>query len=185
LEPGYRFTTNGGEGQYSASLPLDMVGDTPDEGVVARNISFELQPGSNVFEFDRDAYPRSAYGLSLFFASSATPFAVPVTGDDAAVFAGDLAVASVAGTSVFFVPEVGTMIGPYGSGAPPVAYSGATTFAIGTDTVRVSEFNIANIDGGPTGSFTLELSTVPEPSTFLIWTVGLIGLLVWGRRRRR
>jgi hypothetical protein len=177
---GFRYSTNSGD-PGSAQLPLDFVGDSPDAGFVGRDITFELQLGDNIFEFDRakSTWPVSFYGLNLFFNTTGTPLVSTV--DEI----GDLVVASQNNTVPFFTPVAGTQVSSYGTNAlNTLPYNGDTLQSLGLFDISVTGFDIGETSTNVLGSITINVvqrgspptPSVPVPATYLLFGIGFVAI---------
>jgi hypothetical protein len=173
--------TSGVDYQYSTNSSTTHQ-PFPINGGSGSAIVFALSPGDNVFTFDVLASfgPGDFAGLNLFFAGTATSYDPPHTGVG---IPGDLAVFSATdGLPGLSVPDAGTNLQSYessGTSVSSTSYSGATTFVVGSDVIRVTAFSV---DDKPMGSFTINV--VPEPGTASLLLMGVALLGAFGRRSR-
>jgi len=155
---------------------------------LTKNISIAVPSGSTVFTFDQTLntglFPTGTNGdLGLFFSTTNTPYnsTTPRTPDL-------LVSRNTDGLTSFFTPATGTAINTYfySNGGSTIAANGATSFVVGTSTIAVTAYSVAN---KPSGSFTLTvtpLATTPEPgSVALLVGLGLSGSAFALRRRRK
>jgi hypothetical protein len=139
-----------------AFMPIDMVGDNPDAGVVDRLQSFLLQPGDNTFVFDLE-FSRAIYGLGLFFDTAPVPFVAtePVVGQLVGYSSAD-------NNPNVSVPEAGTLVTDYHFSKTALPYSGAVEASWSNANVKITEFKIEN-NPGPQGHFTVNLGELVQP----------------------
>jgi hypothetical protein len=154
-----------------------------------RQVSIPLQPGTNTFIIlgNLGGYDEPAHGLSLHFDGGALP-GISVSAPTDRSSTEDPAFSAIPG---------GMLIMSLGGSPNSVAAPGTLSYATGAETVILTDFRWTHpsVDGldlvnpgspspgsGPdyVGTFTLEV--IPEPSTALLFGLGLVAM---GVRRRR
>lgn len=161
----YQFSTN------SSTSHLNLLVDGDDSA-----ISFLLTNGLNTFSFSPESsgYSIDIVGLELFFNSTGTSYNPPYVAG--AGVPGDLAAFVDAGSSAFLIPSAGTDVQSYntnGTSTNAALYGGATTFYVGGDEISIAAFDATS---DPSGSFTLDVTPVPEPASG--WLLGLGGCCI-------
>ena len=173
-----QYDTNAVAGSNS-SLPITFKGTTSGRG-----ISFDLLPGSNALSFVTAGFGTQGSNddLGLFFSSSNTSY-----NPTSSARTPDLLVSRANnGSTAFFFPGAGTLTNSYVP-ANTTAYSGATSFTLGADTITVTSYSV---DHSGAGTFTVQVgaraSATPEPgSVALLVGMGMTGVSFAIRRKRR
>ncbi len=174
---GYRYSSNSNDsGAYAQQLTPGIGG--PQTAA----ISFPLHLGANTFTFAPDpnyhgstgVNPGGDAGVNLFFNGTGTSFNPTTNG-----ILSDLTAFVPTAGGAFAVPSAGTLVQDYGPNGGAVAYSGLSTFLVGTDSVTVTALSIGTT---PSGSVTLYVT--PEPSSLMLCGLGAVGLFMVVRRRR-
>ncbi|ELX10129.1 hypothetical protein containing cohesin domain [Janthinobacterium sp. HH01] len=167
---------------YAADPALSIVA-TPSTGVVGSTIDLDIRIA--------DVTDLYSYNFSLVF----NPSYLQVTGASEGSFLGtgggatDFGVVDLSGTpglvSYVYGAKFGAVPGESGSGS--LAHLSFKVIGAGTSTLSFSDvgfFNFAGSDIAPQyGALTLVTTAVPEPETYLMMGVGLIGLAALRRRR--
>lgn len=146
-----------------------------------------LTPGVNTIPFVSDLNESSGYsggyvGMNLFLNGTGTSFN-PTTGPNP----GNLSITGQAGSSTFYVDAGGTSILSYDSGLSSATANGVTSFSVNGETVTVTGFTLDSLgaSGFPAGTLTLNVVSVPEPSSLTVLLAGILCSLVALRRRGR
>lgn len=167
---------------YAADPSLSIVA-TPSTGVVGSTIDLDIRIA--------DVTDLYSYNFSLLFNSSY----LQVTGASEGSFLGtgggatDFGVVDLNGTPGLVSYVYGAKFGavPGESGGGSLAHLSFKVIGAGTSTLSFSDvgfFNFAGSDITPQyGALTLVTTAVPEPETYLMMGVGLIGLAALRRRR--
>lgn len=171
---GYRYTSNSNDGGAYYQQLTPTVGSPQTQA-----ISFGLHTGSNTFDFNvgccGSVNPGSFAGVELFFNGTGASYNPTTNG-----IAGDLSAFVSTSGGAFTIPTGGTGVQDFGPGGGLAAYSGATSFAVGSDVITLTALNITTT---PSGSFTLFVT--PEPGSFLLMGLGALAIGLVVRRRRR
>ncbi len=174
----YRYTTNSAD---TGGFGLSINGD------LDKAISIPLSLGDNFFTFQwlvGSVNPGTFVGLNLFFTDNdGTPdnsFS-PGFGDP---IAGDLTVFKQVGTDAnnFATVASGLFIQTYAIANTLAIANGKHSFILGDQMVSVTSFSS---DSSPSGSFTLTVSAVPEPSSLALVSIVIAGIGLQQRRRNR
>jgi hypothetical protein len=176
---GYRYTSNVHDiGAYYQNV-TPAVGPTQGQ-----SIDFPLAVGTNTFTFAPidGAHDASLLGpdagINLFFTSGGSFNPSASAPSDLTVFG------PPDSSGTFAAPVAGTLVQDYGAidTGGSVPYDGATSFEIGDKIVTVTALSLT---GTPSGTITLTVISVPEPSSivaiFGLCGMGLVGFAV--RRR--
>ncbi|OEZ63360.1 MULTISPECIES: cohesin domain-containing protein [unclassified Duganella] len=167
---------------YAADPSLSIVA-TPSTGVVGSTIDLDIRIA--------DVTDLYSYNFSLLF----NPAYLQVTGASEGGFLGtgggatDFGVVDLNGTPGLVSYVYGAKFGavPGESGGGSLAHLSFKVIGAGTSTLNFSDvgfFNFAGNDIAPQyGALTLVTTAVPEPETYLMMGVGLIGLAALRRRR--
>lgn len=190
---GFRYSANPAD-TGAAVLPVAVSGSAGAINPTGRDLSYLLQAGDNLFTIERSAsfFRVNHFSMNLFFSDQPDPLAV-LPSD--APRAGDLVVSTQNNSGTFLSPAAGTLVAPYNAQAPAsvvaipaAAYSGASSFNVGNDTVSVTEFSVFSTPNQTIrATFTVHLDTpsqVPLPAGLPLLFAGLAGLAGLRRFKR-
>jgi hypothetical protein len=166
----------------TSQFAADNWGTRPEYGATADDNALEeimwdikWSGNPNAVSIDLDVDPGTLYKLQMLFSENFWNNRGSRTAD--ILFEGATAVSGF---------DIQAISGP--RGGSPTAGALYTYQFIATDSV----LNIGLIPGGGASdlnpiinALTLEVEVIPEPSTFLIWSIGLLGLIGWRRRRAK
>jgi len=176
--------TNGGTGAYGPEYQYSTNSSTSHDSLVVEGdgsaISFEVVPGTNVFDYTTGGISPGSHGcLALYFSDAAASFNPPY--DANTPIPGDLVAVAPVGGQGFAVPEAGIDVHSFNSsgfGYIESSYSGAGAFVVGGSEVRITSFEIQSPQ--ISGSFTLSL---PEADGVGAAACALAALALARRRR--